>query len=637
VKTRTLLLAATALAAATTARGEAAPADVTELVVTGTRAPTPIDQVGQSITVLSEEMIRSSQAIGMTELLAQTPGVTFSRNGAGGKTTSVYIRGAETGQTVILIDGVRLNDPSSTDTGASLSDVVTGEIARVEVLRGAQSTLWGSQAIGGVISSTTREPTQPVEYSAQVEGGGLKSALARAGVGGVMDKLTWRVGGGYATTDGVSAFAAGRERDGYINGAANARLTYRFSDAVSADVRAIWLRGRNEFDGFNADALNYGVNRTFLVYTGLNVALFDGRLQNRVSFQDSDLERKNYDGAAARRAQPLTFDALGISRRYEYQGDLKINDAWSAVFGVEREENFFRTASPTLTNIRAGASRARADTTGYYGQLQARVADGLTLIGGLRHEDQSTFGGHTVFSAAAAWRLNDGDTVLRASYAEGFKAPSLFNLYSDFGNVALNPESAESWDIGAEQKLFGRLTLAAVYFERDTTNLIIFVSCTAATRGNPLCAAPRTAFYDNVGKVRAKGFELGASLRLDALTVAANYTQLDAINTTPGDANRGKRLARRPEAVWNLTANYDWAFGLKTGVSVRHVGDSFNNAPNTQVLEDHTLVDVRASYPITENIEVYGRIENAFDEDYETTLGFGTTGRVAYGGVRLRF
>lgn len=606
------------------------------IVVTANRMPMRLDQVGQSVTVLDQAAIEASQAINVVELLARTPGVQFARNGGPGTATSLFIRGAEAGQTSILYDGVRLNDPSTIDAAASLADILSADIARIEVLRGAQSTLWGSQAIGGVINIITRTPQRPLEANAQLEGGGLGSYQAKAGVGGRQDRLSWRLGGSYFRTDGVSALSSGTEADGYENTSFSGRIAYRFTDTVAIDLRSFYSDGRTELDGFAGDAPDYGTTEQWLSYAGLTFDLF-GRLKNRLAYTNTHIRRIAYDGLLTPPAQPITFDAKGTTDRFEYQGTLALASGWSAVFGFERSENRMRTAAPSVAVPNPPRARASDSTNGVYMQVQGEVARGLTLTGGLRHEDHSTFGSKVVGSASAAWSLNDGDTVLRASWAEGFKAPSLYQLYSDYGNVALAAETARSWDVGVEQRLFGRLSLSMTYFNRDTRNLIGFNFCSASLASHPLCAPPRMGFYENIGRVEAEGVELGASIDVGAFTASANYTFLDAINAAPDDVNRGRLLARRPRDTINATLSYTWPIKLLTAVAVRYAGDTFDDAANSAVLRDYAVVDIRLSLPIGPLWEVYGRVENLFDTRYETTLGFSTYPRVAYGGIRLRF
>jgi vitamin B12 transporter len=260
----------------------------------------------------------------------------------------------------------------------------------------------------------------------------------------------------------------------------------------------------------------------------------------------------------------------------------------------------------------------------------------------VRRDEHDTFGGKTLGQAAAAWSLNDGSTVLRASFGQGFKAPSLYQLYSEYGNTALSPEEADGWDVGVEQHLFDkRLMVSATYFNRDTTNQIDFVSCssTVTQAAAPLCFrnnVRRSGYYNNTAKTQANGVELAAAAWVGGLEVQANYTLADATNETPG-ANLGKHLARRPEETANVSATYVWPFRLSTTVAVQYAGESFDNASNSTRLEPYTLVDLRASYPVNDTVEIYGRIENAGDETYETTRNYGVAGRGTFVGVRARF
>lgn len=615
-------------------------ADLGAVVVTATRTATALDKVGVSLSVLDLPRIERSQATGATDLLIQTPGVTFSRNGGAGKTTSIYIRGAETDQTVFLIDGVKLNDPSSTGGGFNAADMMVGDIARMEVLRGAQSTLWGSQAIGGVVNLITREPIKSLEGNLLVEGGSYKTGYARGALGGVMDRLKWRIGGGYYTTDGISAAAIGTEPDGYRNVTLNGRLNFEVTKTFSLDQRAYYTKGHSDIDSTSGDSPIVSDTEQFLSYSGANLDLFGGRLRNRLAYTYTDIKRTNDD--PRQRNTTRTFDAEGENNRWEYQGSFAITEAYLLTFGGERERSTFRSASPSATNTNPTPARGRTGLTDVYGQLQADVLPGLTLTGGVRYNDHLIYGGHTLFQASGAYVFNNKNTVLRASYGEGFKAPSLFQLRSDFGNLNLTPEEAKSWDAGVEQRFWnGRIDLQATYFHRDSDNLIIFNSCSVGTR-DPNCfnanGVSRSGFYANVARARAKGWELAASIHPIAhLNITVNYTALRAQDVSPGVATFSRYLVRRPKQAANLSVDYVWPFKLSTGFSVRRQGTTFNNATNTQKLKQYTLVDIRTSYPVTKHIEVYARVENLFEQTYQTILTYGSMGQASYAGVRIRY
>jgi vitamin B12 transporter len=617
--------------------GKAGANAVAELVVTATRSAQPIEKVGASVTVLTSETIKASQAISAVELLAQTPSVSFTRNGGPGTSTSLNIRGAETQHTVVLIDGVKLNDPSSTQGGYNAGSLLIGDVSRIEVLRGAQSTLWGSQAIGGVVNIVTADPTKPFESNASVEGGARDTAYIRAGAGGVAERVTWRLAGSYYTTDGFSSSALGKEKDGYQNTGVSGRVRVALTDTVSAEVRSVYSSGKYDFDGFAGDSPEFGRTDELVIYTGLNFSLLDGRWNNRVAYGYTDTDRENIN--PARPAVPLTFDAAGKNKRFEYQGAFAVNDTMTASFGAESERSRMRTRSPSVAKPNPTFSTGRVGVDSVYGQLQAEIVPGLTLTGGLRYEDHDTYGEHTLGQVSAAWALNEGATVLRASFGQGFRAPGLYELYSEYGNLDLNPEEFDSWDTGVEQRfLDGKAKISATVFKREADNEIRFFSC-SSTSTDALCRPGgvfRFGYYKNVQKTETKGVELIGQLTVtNRLTLSGNYTYTDAENAS--GASAGKQLTRRPKDLANLSASYRWPIGLSTTVAARYVGKTFNNDANTVAVSEYTLVDLRASYPINDTFEVYGRVENAFDENYQTILNYGAPGRGAFLGLRAKF
>ncbi len=613
--------------------------NVEELVVSATRTPQPLYKIGSSVTVLTRDAIQNSQTVAVSDLLSQLPGVSFSRNGAIGGTTALRIRGAEADHTIVIIDGVKLNDPSSTGGGYNFGNLLTGDIERIEVLRGAQSTLWGSQAIGGVVNIVTVSPTASFEADAEVEGGSRNTASGTLAAGGASDRVVWRIAGSRYVTDGHSSFVSGREDDGYQNNGLTGRLRYAATEQLSFDLRGFFSKAHNQFDGFPApafafaDTAEFGKVKEFLGYAGANLELLDGRFKNRVAYAFTDTDRDNFNPDQA--VTKVTFDAQGRNKRFEYQGTYALVEGWDAVFGAEHEKSSFRTASPSAFTPNPTPAVASANITSLYAQFQAEVVEDLTLTGGLRYDDHSTFDSAVLGQATAAWSLNDGGTILRASFGQGLKAPTLYQLYSIYGNTALNPEVADSWDAGVEQHLLDNaVTLSATGFYRKTLNQIDFVSCPSA---NPFCKVGVAGVYDNVARSRAKGVELAASAEVGALTVQGNYTLTDTQNTSRGNANRGKDLQRRPKHAANLSATYNWPFDVSTGVTVKYVGDAFDNAANSFVLQDYTLVDLRAGWQINETVEVYGRIENLFNEVYATTRNYGTARRGVFAGVRASF
>lgn len=582
-------------------------------------------KVGQAVTLIKREEIEQKQFQTVSDLLATTQGVTVTRNGGIGQTTAVRIRGAEGDQTLTLIDGVRVNDPSSPGGAFDFANLLSGNIERIEILRGPNSVPWGSQALGGVVNIVTAQPEGDFSGSARAEYGFKNSKQFVGQIGGAAGVVTASLGGGYFEDDGISAFSGGTERDGYRQYGANGRIGVEISEDITLDFRGYYANSRVAYDGFQSsfpfgqtDTNEFGKTQELFGYAGLNATLFDGVLKNRLSFTISDINRDNFDpgfGTAP------SFFGRGRVERIEYQGDARISDNIRSVFGVEHESSRFTDGfSPASTNLNS-----------IYAQLILDPTNRLTISGGARLDDHKNYGTKATFSANAAWRPFDG-TIIRASFGEGFKAPTLFQLFSDFGNPALKPETARSYDVGIEQSLInGTLKLGATLFVRDTNNQIDFASCFGSTA--PICATRPDGYYDNIARTRAQGVEAFVEMRPTSdLTLSANYSLIDAKNRATN-----RVLLRRPKHSVNAAIDWSARDWLKVGASIQTVSDSVDGFGGSRRLDGYTLVALRAAVPIGEALEIYGRIENLFDARYATVAGFGTYGRNAHVGVRAKF
>jgi vitamin B12 transporter len=601
-----LLLLSTAFLAAPAFAEEA------EIVVTATGAPQEADTTGEAITVVTREELETRQTVSIADYLATTPGVTVSHYGGPGTVTYLRIRGAEAEQTLVLIDGVRVNDPSSPGGAFDFGSLLAGSVERVEVLRGANSVPWGSQAIGGVVNIVTATPGEGLQTRARAEAGSHDSLYANAAVSGRSGALSGALTAGYRRTDGISAAAVGSEADGAEQVGGSTRLGVDFTDAIGLDLRGYYAHSRIDLDGYTAtgfaDTPQYSTAQELYGYAGLHANFGDFR--NRAAVTIADVNRDNYNPAAG---EAPSFIGRGRSERYEYQGDIRPLAGLRIVAGAEHEDSRFDD----------GTTRAATGITSLYGELIVQPLRLLTVTGGVRRDDHQDFGGHTTLGANAALALGTG-TTLRASYAEGFKAPTLFQLHGAYGTPGLVPESAKSYDLGVEQTFLGGAAKAsATWFHRDTVNQIDFDLGTFT--------------YANIARTRAEGVELALALRpVEAFIVTGSYTYLKAENRTPG-ANFGNDLARRPRHAVSVSADYRFPFGLGVGGTITHVGDSFDDPANAVRLDGYVLADIRAEMPITRQLSLYGRIENLFDARYRTVATYGSLGRTAYGGVRVRF
>ena len=621
-----------------------------QVVVVATRTPVPASKIGNSVTVLTAKDIKESQATIVSDLLQQTPGVTVARDGGIGQPTSVFIRGAESDQTVVVIDGVKMTDPSLPGGGFDFEDLLIGDISRIEILRGAQSTVYGSDAIGGVIDIVTADPTQKSEGSVSLEGGSHGTGYGTANVGGVSGGLMWRASGSYYGTSGIPCFdqyLGGRRDCTSQIGDGAGQIRDDLTPDVQLDLRGYIVSSRTDFDGYDtpscatSDICNFGDDSEYgkmqqgIGYAGLNWWSPERALKSVLSVQYTGSETRDYDpNAPANYGYPTTETFYGFGRniREEYQGTWRFSDAGQLVFGAQNEHSTINTVSPFSPFLGAGVI-----VDSGFAQAQYEVVKGLTLTAGGRYDHHNVYGGHATGQFAAAWVLPDEDTVLRASFGQGFKAPALYQLYSNYGNRALQPETANSWDAGIEHHaLENRLIASATYFQRTSRDLISFFDCFSAP--GPLCATEPYGYYANIARPRAHGIELAGSVRAtEQLSFTTNYTWTDTEDISPGSATYGNGLPRRPADAGNAAVSYLWAFRLTTDLALRYSAPSFDDAANEIRLGGYVLVDLRASLPINDHLQIYARVENLTDRHYEVAYQYGTLGRSAYIEARASF
>ncbi|MDT0508681.1 TonB-dependent receptor domain-containing protein [Novosphingobium sp. MMS21-SN21R] len=593
------------------------------ITVIATGSETLLSKTGQPITVITAQEIQSIQGPDITRVLERVPGLTITRNGGPGSFTGVRLRGADAEQVLVLVDGVRVEDVSAPSGGFDFGTLTPGGIERIDVLRGSNSVVWGSAALGGVIAVQSRD-LNGVEASAEYGAHETWTADAAAGISSDLGALT--LNGGYATSDGVSAAAAGTEPDGFRQYRIGGRGRLNVTQELAIVATARYADTRTDIDGYAPPFYTFGdtpeyqttrqaSGRVGLRYTGSALTLNTG-------FALSDTKRNYYDptfGTAP------SYGYKGRSERADLTGRLNLPASVTLDFGADSEWTRF---SSTFD------AEAKANLTSGHALL-GWTSDRASLAAGLRYDDHSRFGSAWTFGANGSFQLVE-NLRLRASYGEGFKAPTLYQLLSDYGNAALVPERSKSYDAGLEWgSRNGALHASATVFRRDSRNLIAFVSCASLNA----CATRPFGLYDNIGKARAEGVEveLGAKPS-DTLQLRAAYTYLEARNLTPGNLNNGKDLARRPRHA--LTVSGDWTSplaGLTLGADLRMVGDSYDNAANTVPLDGYAVTTLRASFPVTDKVEFYGRVENLFDEGYQTVADYGTWGRSAFIGIRARY
>jgi vitamin B12 transporter len=597
------------ISAATRAATTETAEPVDEIIVLASRLQQTAAETGTSISVLEREDLELLGFSFAVDAIASLPGVTVNQNGAFGGVASVRIRGASSAQTLTLINGVPVNDASAPGGGFDFARLDTANIERIEILRGPQSTLWGTDAIGGVVSITTRQPEPGLAGNLFLEGGSFDTLRGGASIGGANDTGEFRLAATRQDTDGISKADednGNREEDGFESDTYTLRLGLNLPAEAKLTADVLWTEADNEFDSFSfgaqgsvADGDELSNTQELTGNLSLSLPLLDGRLNNLLLVGYSDIERENFTNGVS------AFSSGGERQLYRYQGNLALDRTHSFAFGVEREET----------------ERADQDTTidGAFLLYEFSPGDALTLTAGVRRDDHDEFGAETTARLAVAYALNDA-VVLRGSWGEGFKAPTLFQTtFFCCGAVAPNPnlvpETSESFDLGIDWR-GDRASISATLFRQDTEDLIDFSFVAGG--------------YENIAEVESTGAELAMEYRLtNALTASLNYTWLDS------EDGNGEPLARLPEHVADLTLALAPSDRWSAAMLVRYNGRE-DDTDGTE-LDSWTRVDLTGRYQLTQTVELYGRIENLFDADYQQILGFGTPDRSATVGVRYRF
>jgi vitamin B12 transporter len=581
-----------------------------EIVVIASRYEQPLSQVGASVSVISETDLTEGQYTFVLDALETLPGVSISQTGAFGGVASVNIRGALGDRTKVMIDGIEVNDASSPGGAFNFGNLDPFGVARIEVLRGPQSIMYGSNAMGGVINIVTPSGSEGFEAGAFLEGGSYSTVRGGATLRGGLEKVFFNLSAVASHTDGISAADANdgnAEADGHQNISTNGKLTILPTENSTLEFFIRYADSETETDGFGpVDADNSATSKELSFAGRVSVDFLDGRFQNSLTVGHSSMDRASLSG-------DFVFPGKGERFNVDYLGVFEVNDAWTVSAGFEHDKSEAKTASDSSFTINS-----------VFGEIGFTGVEGLTLTAGVRYDDHDSYGGVTTARVTGSYQIPNTKTRLKGTWGEGFKAPTIYQLtyVCTFcgltePNSDLRPEQAESWEIGIEQYLaHDRVRLGATYFDQQIDDMIIFTF---------------SAGYANVESARSRGVEVSAeALVTDTLTFTASYTYTDAIDRLTGD-----QLIRTPTHLVAASIRWQATQALLVGANIIYNGDTvdFGGTP----LDDWVRVDLTLSYTLNESFTLYGRIDNLFDEQYQRVTGYGTPGLSAFGGVRAAF
>ena len=605
----------------------AQPAD--DIVVTASRTPVPAAQSAASATVIDEEALDALSFPALPELLRLTPGLSVASAGPRGTQTQVRIRGAEANHTLLFVDGIRFNDPAAGNE-ARFELLTADSLSRIEVVRGPQSALWGSEALGGVVAAESADPFEAAGFEGLAEYGSLDSArlngryALRTGNVGVM------ASGGWQRSDGIDSFGAGGERDGFDNLAVSLQVEARPSGPFRFGVTGHYVEGDSEYDGFDpitfqrADTLDETQNR-----------IAAGRV-----WAAADWDEWNAEGHAAYLDSANRNSLAGAPINSTFGDRLSLGGQLSRRLGghrltaaVEHEAEDFRARD---SGYFGGTDQDRGrHLTAFAAEWRAEWSEWAVTDVAARHDAFSAFADSTTLRASLLVRPVERLT-LHGAYGEGIAQPTFYDLYGFFpgsfaGNPNLRPERSKGWEAGIAWRA-ERIELSATWFSARLRDEIVDVF-------DPATFLSSTANAD--GSSRREGIELIATWRYAAwLNLSANYTWLDADEQRSAGAALVREV-RRPRSSANLTGHGTMG-RFRWGASLAYVGartdTDFDLFPARTVrLDDYALASVNLAYRIRGSIEIYARGENLFDADYQDVVGYNTAGRTVYAGLRVAF
>lgn len=580
--------------------------EIQNITIRSTRIPAEAKDIGSSVYVISEDEIRARGYKDAIDAISSAPGVTSKQNGSFGGVGTIRIRGASSGQTLVLVDGVPVNDASSPAGGYNFEYLNTSNIQSIEVLKGSQSTLWGSDAIGGVVNIYTKQPeSNSFGVSTEIGSFGLKRGSADINFAGSNSKF--RISTSKTSIDGISK---ADEKDG--NSEDDGFDSESYSMSGSFDFESITLKGSLSYVDSEVEYDSYGFTtgvqdgdeksntEEFIGSISAFFDLFDGKLQNSVFISQSDINRDYYSNGS------LSFGAEGKRELIRYQGNIEVNKFNKIAFGLESEESKVDSDESTID--------------GSFLLYEFRPTNKIIISTGVRNDDHEGFGSKTTRRISGTFKpLNN--LIIRSSWGEGFKAPTIFqSTYFCCGatsaNSLIRPETSSSYDVGFEL-FFNDMNsnLSITYFDQDINDQINFSFGVGG--------------YENIDRVNSKGFEVTLDYQISKpISIYANYSYIDSV-----DGN-GSSLFYVAKDSGEVGLIYDALKNYSGSIVARY------NGPETSgygKIDSWVRLDINGSYRLSSSSELYLRIENLLDEEYQQIFGYGTPERSGFIGLKAKF
>ncbi len=621
-----------------------------EVVVSATKTPVHVTQLTSAVEVITEEDLKRRQVKTVADALRLAQGLTVFSNGGPGTSTSVRIRGSNSDQVLVLIDGAIMN--SATAGNFNFANLTTDNIERIEILRGAQSMLWGADAMGGVINITTKKGTGAPSASAFFEYGSFLSIREGgqvSGKTGIVDYSAAISRWDYTGFSAVNYRRGASERDGFHNWQTSARLGVALPHEGRLDLNFRLLQGRSNFDGgfgpgfdvlgaySNSQQFVYSATYNQPITTWWNQALTVSRQTEGLESFSGTTQRNVQTGAVS---APFAFRSQidTLANRVEWQHNFQIGKPLLISAGYQFRDQQGENRD-LLTNNLDITHKVLSSHAGF-AQAQLNLWDRVFATAGVRQDEYNIFGSATTYRTTAGYLHQETGTKIRSSYATGFRAPTFNQLYfPNFGKADLKPEKSQSMDIGVDQYLLdNRLTISGGFFWNHFRDMIV-AQQSASVCGISFGFANFCA--QNIGAVSTKGWEASVKYAvvkdvpfIKSLDVQAQYTNTLTRNLVEQPGNRAPRV---PVDQWSMIISYQPIDPVRVNLEGRYVGSRFNDVNNLQSMRAFDVWNISASYDVTNRVQTYLRLDNIFNEKYEEVLLFGTPVRSIFAGLRVNY
>lgn len=608
---------------------------LSEVVVSATRTNTPTIELASSVTVIDSAEIERRGKNTVLNLLKTEYGISFTQQGSFGSLASVFTRGAGTGHTLILVDGIEVNMPNDPSGTFDFGNLPVDNIERIEILRGPQSTLYGSDALAGVINIISKKGTGKTGFFLSTEGGSYNSYKGLAGINGSHDFLNYSLTLSRAKTDGFSSAseeAGNTEKDGSSSYNLSSKIGAAITEDLDLNFVFRFTKADVDYDQFGGQ---FGDDPTYVYKleesafrTEGKYSAFNGMWEQTLGFSLFRNVRKYSNDAFVYDASRAFYD--GKKLKFDWQNNFSLSSTNTLTFGIETEQEKAETEYYVFSEMFPFESvlpESKTRTTGIYLQDQIRLANFFGSAG-IRYDDHQRFGSAVTYRLAPALIIWQTGTKLKATFGTGFKAPSLYYLFDPtYGNPDLDPEKSIGWDAGVEQYLWdSKLVVGATYFENHFEDLF---------------GTDENFKTININKAETRGVEFYFILNpLKEISMKGNFTYTDAKDKSENSPDKDQLLIRRPKLKASYEVNYNFNNKANINVEVIFAGESddkdFSQFPSQRVkLKSYSIVNLAASYKIFEFLRLFGRVENLFDTDYEQVLGYTTPRLSGYAGIKI--